>query len=91
MKYTFFGRDVKDHTVVTVNSGEQKATVGPATTQTVEIPAATSSSTEEHHEMSAKGKPGRKIDASGARFIGYAGAGFQSGEIGRRELRPGKT
>jgi hypothetical protein len=71
-KYTFFGRDLKDHKIVAINDGEATATVSPATTATMEIPPATSTYTEEHLEIGPKGKAGRKIAASGAKFVGYA-------------------
>jgi hypothetical protein len=88
VKYYFFGRDVKGHEVVSINQGETKAEAKPTSITTVDIPSATSSYTDEHFNLGAKGKPGKKVDASGARFIGYGVQVFDGEKLVAQSFDP---
>jgi hypothetical protein len=97
-KYIFFGRDLKDHKIDKINEGEKEAQVKPLATETVEIPAVTSTYTEEHFEMAAGGaggkgggknaKPGKKVEASGSRFVGYAVQVYQGEKLVAETYEP---
>lgn len=87
-KYTYFGRDMKDHSIVSINQGEQAATVNSGTSATVEIPAASSTYSEEHYAIGARGKAGKKIDAVGAKFIGYAVQIFEGEKLVAEDYDP---
>jgi hypothetical protein len=71
-KYVFFGRGVaKGGDVVKIDEGEKAVTVAPQKTELVESAVASTSYEEEHSSGSSKGKAGKKVEASGTKFIGY--------------------
>jgi len=97
VKSILFGRDLKDHNIDKINEAEKEAQVKPLATETVEIPAATSTYTEEHYEMAAgaagkapgkNAKPGKKVEASGSRFVGYAVQVYQGEKLVAETYEP---
>jgi hypothetical protein len=100
VKYIFFGRDVKAHNIDKINEGEKTAQIKPLATDVVDIPAVTSSYTDEHYDMPGGGgagggkgggknvKPGKKVEASGSKFVGYAVQVFQKDKMVAEAYEP---
>ena len=97
VKHIFFGRNLKNHSVDKINEGEKEAQVKPLATEAVEVPMVSSTYTEEHFETggggagggkAGRGKPGKKVEASGSRFVGYAVQVFQGEKMVAEAYEP---
>lgn len=80
-KYVFFGRNTKEKEVVKIDEGSRPVSVGPLATAMVESGVATATSEEPHSSSSyakggkstagSKGGSPSKVEASGAKIIGF--------------------
>jgi len=66
VKHIIFARDLLHHDYVTAGEGEKAIVVKPHTSEKVETPAATTTSTDQHFDPKTK----KRVDASGATIIG---------------------
>jgi hypothetical protein len=88
LKYYYFAKDIKDHTITVFKEGDKTATVKAHGTEMVEAEPATAQSTEKHGATNGKynknagdqAKNGA-AEASGQRLIGYGVQVFQDDKL----------
>ncbi len=92
-KYVFFGREIKGNEVVKIDEGEKAVSVKPLGTEMVETGSATTKMEEAHSASTGKGKggggnssgkgnsPGKKVEASGHKFVGYGVQVYQGDKL----------
>jgi hypothetical protein len=71
IKFTFFGHAIDSHDLITVNSGEQDATIKPSDTQPVETTPVTVTYTEDHYPPGKGAGVKTKIMGTGNKVTGY--------------------
>lgn len=85
VKYYYFGKEMKDHDSMILEQGEKGADVKSHKTETVETPAVTATSTEEHFTGgggNGKGRStGKKVEASGKKITGHGVQVIDNGKV----------
>ena len=76
-KYYFFGCDAKGKDVVKLDEGAKPVSSKPLGTEMVESGIVTAVFEEERADGYTKGKPGKKVEATGTKILGYAVQVFQ--------------
>lgn len=69
-KYVFFGRELKGSDVVKIDEGEKAVSVAPLATAMVESGIA-STSYQEQHSTGGGNRAGKKVEATGHKFLGF--------------------